>query len=310
MNYTFLIFLVSLALSTVTAQNTPEPAFDFFKAYPHVRDITISQSLDEAYFTIQSPNEEIAAIAYVKNINGNWTAPQLVNFTGTYRDIEPFLSKDGLRLYFSSNRPIADTSTKAKDYDIWFVERKDKNSEWLKPVNMGNPINTKHDEFYPSLSNAGNLYFTSDAPDSKGKDDIYFSKWNGKSYSQPVSFDSTINSAGYEFNAFVSPNEDYLIYTAYARKDGFGSGDLYISFKDEKGNWQQAKNMGASVNSDFMDYCPFVTNNGTLYFTSKRSTIKAQEFKDIKDFEKEINKYENGWSRIYKVSVNELKLKK
>ncbi len=310
MNYSIFIIALALVFNTTKAQTTAEPAFDFLKAYPHVRDISISQNQDEAYFTIQSPNEEIAAIAFVKNINGNWTAPQLVSFTGTYRDIEPFLSKDGLRLYFSSNRPITDSSTKAKDYDIWFVERKDKNSEWLKPVNMGKPINSEHDEFYPSLSNSGNLYFTSDEPNSKGKDDIYFSKWDGKFYNKPVSLDSTINSTGYEFNAFVSPNEDYLIYTAYARKDGLGSGDLYISFKDQKGNWQQAKNMGTTVNSAFMEYCPFVAADGTLYFTSKRSKIKTEQFKDIKDFEKEINKYENGWSRIYKVSVNELKLKK
>jgi hypothetical protein len=310
MKYRLFTILLSLALHSLIAQTNPEPAFDFLKAYPHVRDISMSKDKDEAYFTIQSPNEEIAAIAFVKKENGNWTAPQLVNFTGNYRDIEPFLSKDGLRLYFSSNRPIADTSKKTKDYDIWFVERITKNSDWLKPVNMGPPINTNHDEFYPSLSNSCNLYFTSDAPDSKGKDDIYVSKWDGKFYTKPVALDSTINSAGYEFNAFVSPNEDYLIFTAYARKDGLGSGDLYISFKDEKGNWQQAKNMGATINSAYMDYCPFVANDGILYFTSKRSTIKTQTFNNIKDFEKEINKYENGWSRIYKVSVNELKFKK
>mgnify|MGYP000674852256 FL=1 len=52
-----------------------------------------------------------------------------------------------------------------------------------------------------------------------------------------------------------------------------------------------------------MDYCPFVDEkNGVLYFTSRRvsSAIKSS-FKNLNELNKEINKYENGLSRIYKV---------
>jgi len=56
-----------------------------------------------------------------------------------------------------------------------------------------------------------------------------------------------------------------------------------------------------------MDYCPFVDyNTGMLYFTSRRSTVnKKTTYRSIEKLVQEINKYENGNSRIYKVSIKD-----
>ncbi len=280
-----------------------EPAFEGLIKYPNTRDFTLSDSGDEAYFSIQSPLEEIAIIASIKKKDGVWMKPEMVGFTGAYRDIEPFLSPDQLKLYFASNRPLNDSITGAKDFDIWYVKRDNIDASWSQPINVGTPINTKHGEFYPSVSKYNNLYFTSDNPEgSKGKDDIYFSAWNGSSHEPPVSLSESINTAGYEYNAFIAQDESYILYGAYNRKDGLGSGDIYISYRNEDKTWGTSKNLGNTINSKAMDYCPFVDiNSNTLYFTSRRSLMEATKFNSIKDFEKEINKYENGFSRIYKV---------
>lgn len=118
----------------------------------------------------------------------------------------------------------------SKDYDVWYVERKNTDAPWSKPINLGKPVNTGHNEFYPSVSKNNNLYFTSDSPESKGKDDIFFSPWENEKYLQPLLLSDSINTEGYEFNSFVSQDESYLIFSGYNRKDGFGSGDLYISY--------------------------------------------------------------------------------
>lgn len=298
----FLLFISFFGFAQ--EQSKPTAAFDFFKKYINVRDLALSQNQDEVYFTIQSINEEVSAIAFSKKVNQNWTEPKLVSFTGEHRDIEPFLSSDGLKLYFSSNRPMHDAISASKDYDIWYVERTNLKSEWSVPKNLGAPVNTTNNEFYPSLTKTGNIYFTSDGSKSLGKDDIFFSKWENNNYSEPITLGLNINSAGYEFNAFVSPDEKFLIFTGYNRTEGLGSGDLYISYKDKNGDWEKAKNMGAEVNSTLMDYCPFYdAKTETLYFTSKRNTVSYFGFTTIKEFENEINKYENGLSRIYKYKL-------
>lgn len=304
---TIFFILLLLPLFLRAQDSKPELAFDFLSKYPNTRDITISSDGTEAYFTIQSPLEEISVIAFSKKVKSKWSEPQIVNFTGKFRDLEPFLSSDGLRLYFASNRPLSETIDTTKDFDIWYVERKTIKEAWSKPINLGAPVNTSNDEFYPSLAENKNLYFTCTCEGSKGKDDIYFAEWKNKAYSNPVSLSDSINSIGFEFNAFISPDESYLIFTGYNRVGGMGSGDLFISYKkDEK--WLAAKNMGDKINSPSMDYCPFYdSKQKQFYYTSKRSEIITEEkFKSLSEFYKEISKPENGWSRIYTVKSLDL----
>ena len=282
----------------------PFPALKMLSNFQNVRDFTISKNQDEIYFTIQNPTEDRAVIAVIKKNKKSWSEPEMTSFSGNFRNIEPFLTQDGLRLYFASNRSINDTTTKAKDYDIWYVERKDLKSEWSKPINVGAPVNSINDEFYPCVTLNGNLYFTSDAIKTLGKDDILVCKWDGKQYTEPENLGMNINSPGYEFNAFVSPNEEFIIYTCYGRPDGLGSGDLYISYKNNTGNWDEPKNLGKTINSKQMDYCPFYDiTTQTLYFTSKRTAVIEKIFTNLQEFETEISMYENGLSRIYKLNI-------
>ena len=79
-----------------------------------------------------------------------------------------------------------------------------------------------------------------------------------------------------------------------------------MSHKTSDGLWTKEKNLGIEINSAKMDYCPFVdTKTNTLYFTSKRSSVNDsnRNFSSMEDFFNEMNKYENGLSRIYKSTL-------
>lgn len=303
------LFLILFLSQIVWSQQMemPEPAIPELSIFSNIRDFTLSSSGDEAFFSLQSTLGEISAIMCIKKTNDAWLEPFILPFSGKFQDIEPFLSPDNLRLYFASRRPLKSTGDMAKDYDIWYVSRRSIYSEWGSPINLGPPVNSEKNEFYPSLASNGNLYFTGDLSTSKGKDDIFLSVWDGNAYQEPVSLSEAINTEGYEFNAFVSSDESFLIFTGYNRPDGLGSGDLYISFNHVNG-WQPAVNMGNQVNSDQMDYCPFVdANSSTLYFTSKRSNLNSDKsYQSLNELLEEFDKYENGQSRLYKVKANKL----
>ncbi len=297
-----LLLITNLILAQEAAQVLP---FDkVLNQFLNVRDMTISKTGTEAFFTIQSPNQDVSQIAYLKKKGGKWSNPELLPFCDEYMYLEPFLTQDSKRLFFVSDRPLNDTSKQNKDFDIWYVERSGEKAAWSKPINLGKPVNTELNEFYPTLSANNNLYFTLESPKGLGKDDIYYCTWDGKKYSDPILMDENINSSGYEFNAFISLKENFLLYTKYQAKDGLGSGDLYISKKGKDGNWQPATNLGASVNTKYMEYCPFYDQeNHTLYFTSKRSSLKSKKFKNLKDFQQYLINNENGLSKIYKTKV-------
>lgn len=297
-----LLTTLVLFISNLMFSQEVELVNDALNAFQNVRDFCISAENKEAYFTIQSPNQEISQIVCVKN--GNWQKPELVSFCDEYSYLEPFLSHDGKKLYFASNRPKNDSIKTKNDYDIWFVERDNPKNKWSEPINLGKNVNSENDEFYPTLTANNNLYFTMDSKSGLGKDDIYYCVFNGKEYSKPVILNSNINSEGYEFNAFISTDETFLIYTKYNAKDGLGSGDLYLSKKDDKGEWMVGENMGNIINTKYMEYCPFYDDKTqTLYFTSRRSSLNPKKFKNLDDFQKYISEGENGLSRIYKYKI-------
>ncbi len=297
--------LITLNFSAQSTKQV-EPAFSkLFSEYQNIRDFSMTSDQTEVYFTVQSLLEEVSIIVQATKNGDSWVTQQLITPSGKHKDLEPFLSPDGLRLYFASNRPLIDSSEVKKDFDIWYLERKNMDDKWSVPTNIGAPINSEFNEFYPSVSENKNLYFTSDKPGGKGKDDIYKSEWNSNSYQTPVSLNDSINTDGYEFNAFISPKEDFLIFSGYNREDGIGSGDLYMSTKLKNGDWGYAKNLGESINSDKMDYCPFIDfKTNTLYFTSKRSEIEPKEYSSLEEYKTALNKFENGQSKIYKAGFD------
>ena len=47
------------------------------------------------------------------------------------------------------------------------MERNTIDDNWSEPRNLGAPINSEHNEFYLSIGNSKNMYFTSDRPSVK-----------------------------------------------------------------------------------------------------------------------------------------------
>jgi len=264
---------------------------------------------DEIYFTVQSYKKEYSFIAYIKKVQNKWTKPAVVSFSGMYKDLEPFLSPNGLQLFFASNRINNQSKEIKKDVDIWVVERASLHSNWSAPKNIGSAINTKADEYYPSVTNTGDLFFTAAYKDAKGKEDIYVSRFVNGVYTKPVSLGTGVNSEKYEFNAFVAPDESFILFTSYGRKDDLGRGDLYISYKGKDNSWMPAKHLDNSINSANIDYCPFVdVATNTLYFTSERNNLKNSfsSKKNMDELTRALKLEPNGLGRIYKVTLKEL----
>lgn len=265
------------------------------------RDIAISPDGQLLLSTAQSIKREKSVIILAKKNGDQWTEPIIAPFSGEHSDLEPAFSPDGKRLYFASNRPTVDNKEK-KDYDLWYVEKQGEN--WSEAVRLPDIINTSANEFYPSITNDGSIYFTATYEDTKGKEDIYVSRYKDGKYEKPESLSEGVNSATWEFNAFVAPDESYILFSSFGREDDMGGGDLYISTKSEDGNWMPAEQLPSTVNGPTLDYCPFVDANGNLYFTSSRPEYKeAMTYKEIVETH---NKLENGLDNVYVISLEEV----
>lgn len=237
------------------------------------RDFTISPAGDEIFYSVQQRDFSVSVIVRMVKKNNRWTGPEIAPFSGTHLDLEASFSPDGKRVYFCSNRPSAAVDS-TNDFDIWYVEKN--GAEWGQAIHAGFVVNSPGNEFYPSVAKNGNLYFTATLKEGKGGEDIVMCEWKGGEYAAPVPLPEAINSKNDEYNAFIDPGEEFILFSAVGRAGGFGRGDIYISKKDPAGNWQPAKNLGPEINSAANDYCPYVTpGKNLLFFSSSRSFNKA-----------------------------------
>jgi hypothetical protein len=271
------------------------------------RDFTISPKGDEIFYTLQQPRFVTSTILHLIKKYGKWGKPAVAPFSGRYKDLEAAFSPDGQFIYFSSNRPLKDGDIK-KDFDIWRVKRQ-ANGNWGQPENLGPTVNSGKSEFYPSITRSGNLYFTVEADYGKGSEDIVVCKPTaGGGYNKPESLPEDINTKYDEFNAFVDPDEQFILLSSEGRPDDLGRGDLYISHKDKAGNWLPIKHLPAPVNSAMIDYCPFVTwDKKHLIFTSSRinTELTNGETKTYPQLKAMLSGAGNGWDDIYWVKFND-----
>jgi len=267
------------------------------------RDMAISPDGDELFYTLQYARGLISTILYSQKVDGKWTSPEVAPFSGMYNDLEPAFSADGATLYFVSNRPVQPTGKK-KDYDIWYVAKA--NGKWKQPVNAVKVINSDKDEFYPSIAKNGNIYFTR-AVDGREEDILVSLLVNGK-YTEAKGLNDSVNSNFDEFNAFVDPDESFIIFSSFGRKDDMGNGDLYIS-NYVNGSWANAVHLPSPVNTPSLDYCPYISpDKKYFFFTSNRHIIKIPfpQQQTLSSLKSLLQDPLNGYDNIYWMNADVL----
>jgi Tol biopolymer transport system component len=231
--------------------------------------ITFTPDGRTAYWSVGDeffPISRQATIVYARRIAGEWTAPRVASFSGVYPDIDPFISPDGSKLYFSSIRPVR--GQERADADIWVVSRK--GSGWGEPRHLGADVNSRYDELYPSVDTDGVLYFGSDRPGGFGGWDIYRSRVVDGERRPARNLGAAINSGEWEFNPFITPDGRTLIFTGLNQPDGLGLGDLYASVR-RNGEWLPRENLGDRVNSELDEYHPSLSPDGRVLFFVRHS---------------------------------------
>ena len=235
----------------------------------------------ELYYSIESPQKSVIMVTLRKK--GVWSSPVQAPFSGTYKEVDPFISRDGSQLFYCSFRPTLTDSIK-NDPDIWLVNRVA--DGWSEPIHLGSTINTNQEEWYPSTSDQGTIFF-SRGDESRGISNLYFAQRNHGKYGVPQKLSDLVNSEFYDYDPFIARDESYLMF-ASKRPGGYGDCDIYISFKRDDGSWSKAQNMGEEINTLAADFTPIISPDGQhFFFTSWRAGagdiywMKAQALRKI-----------------------------
>ncbi len=238
----------------------------------NTRDIALTPDGRTLYFSTNNHGHTYSTIYETRIVDGRWTKPRIAPFATdtSYRSGEPFVAPDGEKMYFISTRPTA-SGFPENDYDIWVMERDEEG--WGEPSNLGAPVNTELDEFFPSVTSTGTIYFTRTIP-SEGTF-IFRSRLVGGQYAEPERLGDVVNSTTDQYNAFIAPDESYLIVPNGRRFDSRGGTDYYICFRSSNDTWTGPINMGSEVNSEYSrEWSAYVSPDGEyLFFMSDRGPV-------------------------------------
>lgn len=202
-------------------------------AASHFGPATFSEQRNEAYFAVtrQPTREERKSRRADVTVNielfsnsldaENWgegATPFRYNNITKWSVGDPFLTSSGDTLYFTSDMPGGQGGT-----DIYYVVRQG-DGAWGEVINMGNAVNTSGDERFPSMSESGDFYFSSNGHLGMGGLDVFRLESHENHF-------SAVN-LGFPFN---SPHDDFSIrfttggegYVASNRNGGEGADDIY-----------------------------------------------------------------------------------
>lgn len=266
------------------------------------RDLAVTADAKEIFFCREVGGFKYNAIFHTRLVDGKWTNPEVLEFcrNAAYRYLEPHLSPDGNKLFFVSNMPT--NYRKEENFDIWVSEKK--NGVWARPYNIGAPINSKSKEFFPSVTTNGTIYYTHF--DTVAKDEfIYRSRYINGFYQQPEKLGANVNMGKARFNAFIAPNESFIIVPSVGMADSYGDVDYYIVFRDSSDKWSKPINMGPTVNSsNTKEWSASLSNDGNyLFFMSARMGKDSMNELTAESINRFHNSPQNGNTDIYWVST-------
>lgn len=206
----------------------------------------------------------------------DWSAPAnlgpVVN-TVPFAEICPSISKDGLSLYFFSDRPGGFGGN-----DIYVAQRASVDDPWGPPIDLGPTINTEHDDSAAWLSLDGHqLYFTSSRPGGFGGLDLYVSRRHNKrddfAWRPAVNLGSGVNSFANDISPFYFEDDEtgtVTLYFASNRPGGIGSDDIYASTLQPDETFGPAV-LVEELSSPFLDRLPAIRRDGLeMFITSTR----------------------------------------
>lgn len=155
---------------------------------------------------------------------------------------------------------------------IYFSKRV--NNAWLRPELI--PIEGLVQNSYIGVHMVATedvIIISMRGDDSQGEEDLYVSlKDRSGKWSVPKNLGATVNTKGYEFAPFLSPDKKKLFFASNGHA-GYGDADIFYCERlyNSWETWSMPKNLGDKINSKAFDAYFSMSGDSLAYFVSNRS---------------------------------------
>lgn len=219
---------------------------------------------------VRAPLPQPTATEYLISRGARWSAPENLGpaINSKHRETNPFLTDDGLTLFFSTSRAGGQGSV-----DLC-LSRRASIDEPFQPVEiLPRVVNSFAADDSPCLSTDGRqLVFISNRPDSEGDFDLYLIRRAdvGSKWSSPENLNVPVNSKDREDSPAFSHDGLTLFFTSN-RPGGHGANDIWSAHRDSlDAPFGPPENLGAVVNSNHDETHFRPTSDGRSAILSRR----------------------------------------
>lgn len=300
----FFLIIITLCALTVNAQQNFDPskvnkkaaqtyskAIEIAQNGDYRQGITILQgvvktepgfadawlSIAGLYGELKKYDSAITNYERARSIDSNYfrdyNLPYSINLAGTgnfskaLSAINRFLSITNLN---ETSRKAADYRKRSYVFALDMAAKAGNQDYRFEPRNLGDSVNSKDSEYYPTLTLDGNeLIFTRRL--NNFNEDFFGTRRNTNRWSPSTSLKGRINTPQNEGAQNISQDGEWLIFTGCNFRDGFGSCDLYISYQTGENEWSTPENLGPAINTENWESAPSLSpDKRDLYFASKR----------------------------------------
>ncbi|NLL28655.1 MAG: OmpA family protein [Bacteroidales bacterium] len=205
---------------------------------------------------ISSPEDEYLVIITPDNENAFYTRKTKVKTVQSWSGGDDYKEM----FYVSSRIPDANKSLSERSFD--------KGKPMPEPFNM----NANEGGATVTIDNKELILTICKYEDKKNPNyancDLYYTKFEYGMWSDLERID-VVNTPDYWESQPSISSDGKDLYFISDRPGGMGGYDIYLSQRDENGNWGTPKNLGKNINSKGNEKSPFIhTDSKTLYFSS------------------------------------------
>ena len=243
--------------------NTPEKFAPEFisRETQSVHGLVFAPDGDQLVYMWDDPagQQKGVRLAYMRQIDGRWTDPVVLEFSRTSSCINPVFSADGKRIIFlrfaGGRMDYCSCEVSAEKYSA---------PQIIKP-----PIPTQSAmPFSYSEDASGDVYFSCALPGNRGGTDIYkLTKRRGNFAVVPI---SSLCSPMNDDSPFVSADGRYLVFNR-GSQSASGQCDVMFSYRTADGGWSPPVNYGRHIGATDINWRPTITPDGKYLFFGMRS---------------------------------------
>ena len=170
----------------------------------------------------------------------------------------------------ASSQKAGEYRQKSYSFAIEYARQKALGDYKFDPVNLGDNINSKVSEYFPTITIDGRqLVYTRRV--NNFNEDFFGSELSGTGWGASKGLLGDINTNQNEGAQNISQDGQWLIFTGCNFPEGMGSCDLYISYLTSDG-WSAPENLGRGINADAWESAPSLSpDKRDLYFSSNRA---------------------------------------